>query len=636
MATLLESPIPPQLESEASFQLLFHQHPLPMWVVDATSLAFVAVNDAAVKKYGYSREEFFQMTMDQIAIPMEDTGEASGDELSQGASTAWQHKRKDGATLFVESTWHEIPFAGRDAVLVLTLDRTEQRRAEQRNREQANLLNLASDAIIVRDLDNVVLFWNQGAERLYGWTTEEMIGKKSIDTFVKTRAFEAEIELLKSGFWIGQLDHQSKDGRTIIVNSRWTLVRDDDGKPKSVLVIDTDVTETKKLESQFLRAQRLEGIGTLASGIAHDLNNILSPILMSCGILRREFEDEDTLKMLSIIEGSAERGAGIVKQVLTFARGVEGERVLLQLKHLVSELAKVMAQTFPRNIDIQTNFPPDLWTVMGDATQLHQVLLNLCVNARDAMPQGGSIRLGAENVDIDQHFASMNPGAQLGAHVVLRASDTGSGMSPETMEKIFDPFFTTKEVGKGTGLGLATVIGIVKSHGGFLTVQSELGVGTTFSVFLPATQETKAGAAAKEEEPIVRGNGELVLVVDDEPPIREALVRTLSANGYRAYTAEDGSDALALYFQRRAEIDVVITDLAMGQMDGVTLVRSLRKVDPKVRVIVSSGHMQKENVVILEGMGVKTFLDKPYTAEKLLRALQKVLRQPDEEPEVVR
>ncbi|MEI9896819.1 MAG: PAS domain-containing protein [Chthoniobacter sp.] len=228
MSTLLESPVPPQLESEASFQLLFHQHPLPMWVVDATSLAFVAVNDAAVKKYGYAREEFLQMTMDQIATPVEDSSEPSSEELSQGASTAWRHTRKDGATLFVESTWHEIPFAGRDAVLVLTLDRTEQRRAEERNREQANLLNLASDAIIVRDLDNIVLFWNQGAERLYGWTTEEMIGAKTLDTFVKERHYEAEIELLKTGYWVGQLKHQSKDGRPIIVNSRWTLVRDDD------------------------------------------------------------------------------------------------------------------------------------------------------------------------------------------------------------------------------------------------------------------------------------------------------------------------------------------------------------------------------------------------------------------------
>jgi len=615
------------LESEVSFQLLFHQHPLPMWVVDAASLAFIVVNDAAVKKYGYSREEFLAMTMDQMAEPEEDAAEPGGatDDLADSASSSWRHKRRDGTVLYVESTWHEIPFAGRDAVLVLTLDRTEQRRAEARNRQQANLLNLASDAIIVRDLDNHVLFWNQGAERLYGWTSEEMLGSKTIDTFVKVRHFEAEIDLLKNGFWVGQLQHQHKDSHDIIVNSRWTLVRDDDGKPKSVLVINTDCTETKKLESQFLRAQRLEGIGTLASGIAHDLNNILSPILMSCGILRREMKDEDSMKMLNIIEGSAERGAGIVKQVLTFARGVEGERVLIQLKHLVSELSKVMAQTFPRNIDIQTHFPPDLWTVLGDATQLHQVLLNLCVNARDAMPKGGTITLSAENVNIDQHFASMNPGAQLGPHVALRSADTGSGMTPEVMEKIFDPFFTTKEVGKGTGLGLATVIGIVKSHGGFLTVQSEVGVGTTFSVFLPSSQDANAGAAEKEEAPIDGGKNELVLVVDDEAPIREALVRTLTANGYRAYTAEDGSDALALYFQRRSEISLVITDIAMAQMDGVSLVRSLRKLDPNVKVIASSGHFQKENMVVLEGLGVKTFLDKPYTAEKLLRAVSTAL-----------
>ncbi len=626
MSAVADPPVLPELESETSFRLLFHLHPLPMWVVDASSLAFLVVNDAAVEKYGYTREEFLGMTMDQIAT-IETGAQPSGDTLSTGASTAWQHIRKDGALLHVESTWHEIPFAGRDAVLVLTLDRTEQRRAEQRNRQQANLLNLASDAIIVRDLEDEILFWNHGAERLYGWKPEEAVGKKTIETFVKERAFEAEIELLKKGHWSGELRHRTKDGRELTINSRWTLVRDDKGEPHSVLVINTDMTETKKLESQFLRAQRLEGIGTLASGIAHDLNNILSPILMSCGILRREFEDEDTLKMLNIIEGSAERGAGIVKQVLTFARGVEGERVLLQLKHLVSELAKVMAQTFPRNIDIQTNFPPDLWTVRGDATQLHQVLLNLCVNARDAMPKGGAITLGAENVDIDAHFASMNPGAQLGPHVVLRAKDTGTGMSPATLEKIFDPFFTTKDVGKGTGLGLATVIGIVKSHGGFLTVQSELGAGTTFSVFLPADLEgSGAGAGAvKDETPVVGGKGELVLVVDDEPPIREALVRTLTANGYRAYTAEDGSDALALYFQRRDEIAVVLTDIAMGGMDGVTLVRSLRKFDPNVRVIASSGQFQKENTVVLEGLGVKTFLDKPYTADKLLRAMREAL-----------
>ena len=622
-------PSAPALEREASFQLLFHAHPLPMWVVDADSLAFLVVNDAAVRKYGYAREEFLAMKMDQIAEPEElppaGTPDVAGE--TRGASAAWRHTAKDGSVLHVESTWHEISFDGRDAVLVLSIDRTAQQHAEERNREQAKLLNLASDAIIVRDLDQRLLFWSQGAARIYGWTAEEAVGAKTLDLFVsgKLQVMEAEVELLRKGVWSGPLTHRHKDGREVIVNSRWTLVRDEAGTPQSVLVIDTDITETRKLESQFLRAQRLESIGTLASGIAHDLNNILSPILMAVSILRRDLSDPDDEKMLNIIEGSAERGAGIVKQVLTFARGAEGERALLQPKHLVSELAKIMAQTFPRNIDIQTNLPTELWTVMGDATQLHQVLLNLCVNARDAMgAAGGTLTVAAENVDIDDHFASMNPGAQLGPHVVLRVSDTGSGMSPEVMEKIFDPFFTTKEVGKGTGLGLATVIGIVKSHGGVLTVQSAIGVGTTFSFFVPASRDAEV-AKKEDAAAVAEGTGELVLVVDDEAPIREALVGTLAAHGYRAYTAEDGTDALALYFQRKSEIKVVLTDLAMGQMDGIALVRALRKIDPAVRVIASSGHFQKENLAVLNGLGVKVFLEKPYTADKLLRALRTVL-----------
>jgi len=631
MPHISEKPSSPALEREASFQLLFHGHPLPMWVVDAKSLEFLAVNETAVRKYGYSRKDFLAMTMDLVAQPEDvppDSPEGESETPHDArASAAWRHIARDGSVLHVESTWHEISFDGREAVLVLSIDRTAQQRAEERNREQAKLLNLASDAIIVRDLDQRLLFWNQGAERLYGWTTEEAEGAKTLDLFVteKLQVMEAEVELLRKGVWSGQLTHKSKEGREVIVNSRWTLVRNEAGEPQSVLVIDTDITETKKLESQFLRAQRLESIGTLASGIAHDLNNILSPILMAVSILRRSLANPDDEKMLNIIESSAERGAGIVKQVLTFARGAEGERVLLQPKHLVSELSKIMAQTFPRNIDIQTNLPTDLWTVLGDATQLHQVLLNLCVNARDSMGnEGGTLTVAAENLAIDPHFASMNPGAQLGWHVALRVSDTGSGMSPETMDKIFDPFFTTKEVGKGTGLGLATVIGIVKGHGGFLTVQSEIGTGTTFSVFLPASRD--AEVAKKEEEAAVAdGNGELILVVDDEAPIREALVGTLGAHGYRAYTAEDGTDALALYFQRKGEISVVLTDLAMGQMDGIALVRALRKIDPGVRVIVSSGHFQKENMTILNGLGVKVLLEKPYTADKLLRAVRKVL-----------
>jgi len=619
------------------YDALFGRAPLPMWICDAENLKFLAVNFSAMKRYGWSRDEFLAMTMDRI-LPSNDVAafldyrrqvESRGAGLNQAQN--WRHKTKCGEVVAVQTSWQNVMFHGRRALLVTMHDRTSHLRAEEENRELALVLNLAADAIIVCTLDREIRYWNKGAERLYGWTSEEAIGKKvhellkiDVDMCLKCMA-----GLLEKGAWNGQMTHGRRESGEAIVNSRWTLGFDEETKqPKSVLLINSDITETKKLEMQFLRAQRLESIGTLASGIAHDLNNILSPILMATGILRQSLGPEDQ-HMIQIIEGSAERGAGIVKQVLTFARGVEGDRVLLQPKHLLTEMVKVMNQTFPKNIDIKTHFAPELWTVQGDATQLHQVLLNLCVNARDAMaPKGGALKVSCENVEVDQQLASMNPGASLGSHVCFAVTDTGSGMTPEVMEKIFNPFFTTKEQGKGTGLGLATVIGIVKGHKGFITLQSEAGVGTTFKIYLPANCDARVEEQRDEALTNLKGNGELVLVVDDEAPIREVIVGTLEAHNYRCYTAEDGTDALALYFERRGAINLVITDLHMGMMDGVTLTRSLRKLTPDARIVVSSGHLQKDCQTALEGLGVSEFLEKPYTAEKLLRCVRQALIAP--------
>jgi PAS domain S-box-containing protein len=613
------------------FDVLFDRAPLPMWICDTETFRFLAVNFSALKSYGWSREDFLSMTMDRI-LPSKDVAaflEYRRQVNSHGAglnqTQNWRHKTKTGEVVAVQTSWQNVTFHGRRALLVTIHDRTGHLRAEEESRELAHVLSLAADAIIVCNLDREIRYWNKGAERLYGWTTEEAIGRKvhellkiDIETCLLCMA-----GLLEKGDWNGQMTHKRREGSDAIVNSRWTLGCDEETRqPKSVLLINSDITETKKLESQFLRAQRLESIGTLASGIAHDLNNILSPILMATGILRQSLPKHDQ-QMVEIIEGSAERGAAIVKQVLTFARGVEGERVLLQPRHLLTEMVKVMTQTFPKNIDIKTQFAPDLWTVQGDATQLHQVLLNLSVNARDAMsPRGGMLRITCGNTEVDQQIASMNPGATVGPHVCFAVTDTGSGMTPEVMEKIFNPFFTTKEQGKGTGLGLATVIGIVKGHKGFLTVQSEVGVGTTFKIHLPANRTACADEAHEEDLTELKGNGELVLVVDDEAPIREVIVGTLEAHNYRCYTAEDGTDALALYFERRTAFSLIITDLHMGMMDGITLTKSVKKLTPDARVIVSSGHIQKENQTILEGLGVKVFLEKPYTAEKLLRCVK--------------
>lgn len=646
MSQLIQSNPGLRTEKDAVFQVFFRSNPLPMWVFDDETLLILDVNESAIRKYGWAKDEFLAMTIEDLR-PAEDVDrlrkyrEAVRKDSSPGSNQTlnWRHKTRSGALIDVESTWMEIPYCGRIAVLVMSMDRTAQCQAEQRAREQAAMLDLATDAIIIHDLDHRILYWNRGAERIYGWTSKEACGSKVDELFQADKSLfvDAYVALLGRGEWSGEMVQLGKGGGKVTVDSRWSLVRDGEEKPKSVLVINTDITEERQLERQFHRAQRLEAIGTLASGIAHDLNNILSPIIMAAGLLQSECENSpDALRMVNTIEASAVRGAGIVKQVLTFARGAEGERVLLQPKHLLGEITKIMAQTFPKNIEVVTHYPPDLWAVNGDATQLHQVLLNLCVNARDAImaivptrngPEPARVlTVAAENTHIDQHFASMNAGAKFGPHVLIRVSDTGCGMSAEVQDRIFDPFFTTKEPGKGTGLGLATVLGIVKGHSGFLTVQSEVGKGTTFKLYVPAevTEVVQPKTAAPAAWSI-KGRGELILVVDDEPPIREALVKTLQSNGYRCYTAEDGSDALALYFTRRGEIDLVLTDLAMAQMDGIHLARSLRRIDPRVKIVVSSGHIQRDAAQELEALGVKIFIEKPYNAEKLLTSLRKAL-----------
>lgn len=623
-----------RVSEETSFQVLFVHNPLPIYVFDNSSLNIISVNDAAVAKYGWTRAEFLELTIEDIRPPEEVPALRayrrkvfSDSSCGLNQSMPWRHWTKTGEIIEMETTWIEVPWDGAVGVMETGVDRSELKRAEERAREQARLLDLAADAIMVRGLDDLIVYWNQGAERLYGWTAAEAIGQPASEVMQTSpeKAAAAEKTLLETGVWSGQIDQKTKSGSTVIANSRWTLVRDEQKQPKSVLIINTDLTETKKLESQFLRAQRLESIGTLASGIAHDLNNILAPILMSVGFLRKTNGDPETESFLNIIETSAERGASIVKQVLTFARGVDGDRLKLEPDRIVDELVAIMAQTFPKDLDIQTDVRAALWSISADATQLHQVLLNLCVNARDATAPGGRITVGAKNVEVDAHLVSMNPGAQLGPHVAFNVVDTGAGMSAVTLEKIFDPFFTTKEVGKGTGLGLPTVVGIVKSHGGFLTVKSYLGVGTTFTIFIPAAEQQAVAPKPVENGPIANGGGKRVLLVDDEPAIREAVSCTLEASGYQVYQAEDGTDALALYHQRRDEIDIVLTDISMGKMDGVTLSRALKRLNPKVRIIVSSGHFHKDNVTILEGLGIRAFLDKPYSTDKLLRLLQSEL-----------
>jgi PAS domain S-box-containing protein len=540
-----------------------------------------------------------------------------------------RNRAKDGSIYWVDTTI--VPFVNGQGkpyqYVAIRNDITERKRAEEQLREQATLLDNAQDAILVRDLEDKILFWNKSAERIYGWTAGEVIGRDLQDISYGDSLVQFEDAkriVVSTGKWEGELRQLTREGKEIIVESRWTLVRDDRGEPKSVLLINTDVTEKRKIEAQFLRAQRMESIGTLAGGIAHDFNNLLAPITMSIQLLRTKMTDEDGQRMLEMLEASAERGAGLVKQVLSFARGVEGQRMTLQPRHLIKEIVKILKDTLPKTIEIEFEASKDLSVVAGDATQLHQVLMNFCVNARDAMPSGGKLTIKADNVEIDDNYARMNLEAKAGRFVQITIADSGSGIPPNIINRIFEPFFTTKEYGKGTGLGLSTALGIVKSHGGFINVYSEPGLGTEFKIHLPAVETGFAGVADLAAAPLA-GRGELILVVDDEIAIREIAKGTLEAYGYRALTAADGTEAIALYAQHKGEIEVVLTDMMMPYMDGLATIRALQKLNPQVKIIASSGLAENAKAIEAGNAGVKTFLTKPYTAGKLMEALAEVL-----------
>lgn len=503
----------------------------------------------------------------------------------------------------------------------------ERHRTDQHIREQAALLDIATDAILVRDMESRILFWNKGAERLYGWTAAQALGQKASELLYQPNSphFQtAQQHLVQHGEWYGELEQVTQLGKTITVESRWTLIRNNDGTPKSVLVVSTDVTEKKQLEAQFLRAQRMESIGTLASGIAHDLNNILTPILATAQLLQMKLTnvDERTHKMLELLEINTKRGAALVKQVLSFARGAEGRHTVLQVKHLVWEIEQIVRETFPKSIAIETQVEKDLWTIAGNTIQLHQVLMNLCVNARDAMTQGGTLAITAENFVVDESYQRKNLEAKAGAYIVVTVSDTGTGIAPEVVDRIFEPFFTTKAIGEGTGLGLSTVIGIVKSHGGFVSVDSVLEKGTLFRIFLPAVN-----ALTTPEEPDLKlpiGHGELILIVDDEAPVREVSQALLMSHQYRAVTAREGVEAIALYAQQHDDISAVIVDMMMPTMDGASTINTLRKINPHVKIIASSG-LASGIELETSALGIQAFLSKPYTTRELLTTLHEVL-----------
>ena len=623
--------------SEEKYRLMFESNPLPMWVFDCETLRFLTVNEAAVRHYGYSREEFLAMTIADIRPPQQvSLLLASLQKPSTDLQTdAWTHRKKDGTLIEVEITSHELPFAGRPARLVLANDITERRRAEaalRRSEERfRRMFGTSPVAKCLGRFGDRITEMNEAFCALVGYSRAELLGK-AVDELQLWSDPEQRSKVrasLLAGEHIRnreiQLRRKSGEIRTVLVSIELLQF---DSHPEQLATL-VDITEQKALTAQLNRIQRLDSVGQLAGGIAHDMNNILAPIMMGAPLLRMNLPPAEVEHTLATIEASAQRGAALVRQLTIFSRGVEGERRPLRVANVVSEVTRMAEQTFPKNIEITVQAVDHAWPVHGDTTQLLQVLLNLFVNARDAMPGGGQLTVTAENTELDAQYTALNPDARPGKYVVVRVADTGMGIPHAIVDRIFDPFFTTKEVGKGTGLGLSNVLGIVKGHGGFVRVQSEPERGSSFEIYLPASPD-----AATSRPPIARstaqlqGKGELILIIDDEEHIRTILRATLAQHNYRVLTAADGVEATAV-FAGSPEVSLVVTDLDMPVMDGINVARVLRQMNPELPFLISTGWTDRGGADTrreeLRRLGIRHILVKPYTAEKLLEAVRDAL-----------
>ena len=547
-----------------------------------------------------------------------------------------QMVRRDGTHIWVRLNIHVVQDGPGEQHYEGTLeDLTERKRADALIREQNEILSKSHEGIVIVDLHGRIAFWNRGSEEIFGWTASEALGKApeellGLDDLEALAALRSAVD--GKGFWNGEIRMRDRKGRNLIVETRTTLVRDEAGRPKAHLNFVADITEKKLFEEKFLHAQRLDTIGMLAAGIAHDLNNVLAPIMFAAPLLRDALSTPRDLKILDTVNRSAARGAGLVKQILGFAHSAASELQPTQVKHIARDIIGVITETFPKSIELQQKVPSDLWPVMGDATQIHQVLLNLCVNARDAMPQGGTLHITVANRRLNAAEATRIPGSRPGPWLVFEVGDTGTGITPEVLERIWTPFFTTKGTGKGTGLGLSTVRGIVLNHNGFIELDTEVGRGTTFRVFLPAVETETVQTASASPFEIPKGKGELILLVDDDAPIREIGTAILQEHGYRVMSCVDGVDAILSFLAHAEEIALVVTDVDMPRLGGTELARTVSQIRPNIRILAISGLSPVEE----DGSGVSAaknvtheFLMKPFKAAELLGAVHRLLHPPD-------
>ncbi len=593
-------------------------------------------NPATERIFGYSAREMLgrnvRMLMTESDAARHDNVLAryleTGQARIMGSPQKLEARRKDGSVFPIELMVTEVQLSDRRIFTGFIRDITHQERSRQALAEQAELLDKARDAIIVTDLDGIVTFWNQGAERIYGWESAEMQGVAIFERTQSSRESWTEIkqQVLDAGGWEGQVRHLRKDGRERTLQCRLTLVRDEHGQPRSILAINTDVTDKLALEEQLRQAQKLESIGQLTGGVAHDFNNLLTVILGNAELLNESLDDNPALKgLVEMTLSAAQRGAELTNQLLAFARRQTLEPRPVDLFELVTGLKPLLRRSLPEDIKIEINRDSSLWRAEIDPVQLESAVLNLALNARDAMEGGGRLSIHLSNSVLDRHYADNHPEVEPGQYIELAVTDTGAGIRPEVMRHLFEPFFTTKEKGKGTGLGLPIIYGFIKQSRGHIRVYSEEGVGTTVRMYLPkAAGDAKAGPGVIESESVTGGT-ERVLLVEDDPLVLDHAGRLLRQLGYQVTTASDGEQALELATAQPI-FDLLLTDVIMpGRLKGPGLADEIRRIIPDIRVLFTSGYTQ--DVITPEVQNSDSFhlLEKPYRKADLARKLRQVL-----------
>jgi PAS domain S-box-containing protein len=624
--------------AEENYRLLFESNPHPMYVYEIAGTQFVAVNQAALGSFGYSREEFLDLSLDSVVAPQElerlhtaVSAVKSGGHGGLTHSGVWKVMRKDGSQFDAELTVHDHLFEGQRARVVMALDVTERvaaeravRRSEARYR---NLFENASDLIATADLDGRVTDANDLFIRTLGYTREELVGM-AVNDLTPPEARIAVLEARKHKLegvdaTIYESELIAKDGHRVQVEIASRLIVED-GVPVGTEAICRDSTERKQLEEQLRQSQRLEAIGQLAGGVAHDFNNLLTVISGYAETLL-DGRDRSAEFELGQIADAADRAATLTRQLLAFSRRQVLLPRVLEPNEVVEGLTPMLTRLIGEDVELVSVLDPDTHPVLADPSQLEQVLLNLAVNARDAMPEGGRLTIQTANVELDDEYVAHHGDASPGPHVVLSVSDTGTGMSADTLSHVFEPFFTTKPVGTGTGLGLATVYGIVKQSGGSVWVYSEPGAGTTFKIYLPRSASAVAAVTAPPSvRPAVSGT-ETILLAEDEESLRRLTARMLEQHGYTVVVAETASEALRIVESNGQTFDLLLTDLIMPELSGGALAKHVVALVPGIRVLYMSGY--SDDVVLRNGSleAGAPFLEKPFSAISLAAKVRQTL-----------